>query len=146
MKWLIAPIMTAAMVTGLGLTLLTIVLRSPYTHPNLQPRPGPSYTRTEQILVGSPVPYTGIGLAAPVSSTANAVQRGQELFVTDGCATCHGLQGQGGPVGPVIVGSKVADLRTKTSKGPGGMPAFAQDALTDDQLTAIAAYLQSLAK
>jgi len=146
MKLFIAPFMTAAMVIGLGLTLLTIVLRSPYTHTNLQPRSGTSYTRTEQILVGSPVPYTGIGLAAPVSSTANAVQRGQALFVADGCATCHGLQGQGGPVGPVIVGSKVADLRTKTSKGPGGMPAFAHDALTDDQLTAIAAYLQSLVK
>ena len=146
MKLFIAPFVTVAMVVGLGLTLLTIVLRSPYTHTNLQPQSGPGYTRTEQIFVGSPVPYRGIGLAVPISSTANAVQRGHELFVTDGCATCHGLQGQGGPVGPVIVGSKAADLRTKTSKGPGGMPAFAHDALTDDQLTAIAAYLQSLTK
>lgn len=146
MKLFIAPFMTAAMVVGLGLTLLTVVLRNPYTHTNLQPKSDPGYTRTEQVLVGQPASYHGIGLAAPISVATDPVTRGHELFVADGCASCHGLQGRGGPVGPVIVGSKEVELRTKTSKGPGGMPAFAQDALTNDQLTSIAAYLQSLAK
>lgn len=146
MKRLIAPVITATMVAGLGLTLLAIVLRSPYTHTNLEATSDAGYARTAQIAVGTPVAYRGIGLSAALPATTNAIIRGQELFVASGCATCHGIQGQGGPVGPVIVGSSANDLRTKIDKGPGGMPAFAHDALSDDQLADIAAYLQSLAK
>ena len=146
MKLFIAPFITAAMVVGLGLTLLTIVVRSPYTHTNLKPTYDPGYTRTAKIVVGTPVSYRGIGLAAALPPTANEVERGHELFVATGCATCHGLTGKGGPVGPVIVGSSANDIRAKMTKGPGGMPVFAHDALTDDQLASIAAYLQSLKK
>jgi mono/diheme cytochrome c family protein len=37
-------------------------------------------------------------------------------------------------------------LRQKTQKGPGGMPAYAPDALSDDDLNAIAAYLKAMGK
>lgn len=143
--WLV-PWVTAAVVVSLGTLLLTIGARSPYTHANFQPGPDQSYTRTEQILVGSPVPYTGPGLAQPLPTSAGPIVRGGELIVGAGCASCHGLEGRGGPVAPPIIGFNAADFRAKMDKGPGGMPVFAHRALTDDELAAIEVYLKALAK
>lgn len=146
MRLLTVPVLTSIMIAGLGLTLLTIVLRSPYTHTNLVSGYDPTFNRTQPIVVGSPVPYRGTGLASSAPAAANPVARGRELFVSFGCATCHGIEGRGGSVAPPIVGFSAAALRAKTSTGPGGMPVFAQDALADEDLAAIAAYLKSLAK
>jgi mono/diheme cytochrome c family protein len=65
-------------------------------------------------------------------------------MVADGCAQCHGIDGKGGVIGKPIVGFTAAELRKKTSQGPGEMPAFAQHQLSDDDVGAIAAYLKSL--
>lgn len=138
------PAFIGAAVLGIGLTLLTIVARSPYTHSNLDVGFDPGYTRTAQILVGAPVPATGDMLAVPRAS--DPVQLGKQLFVVDGCAACHGLDGRGGIVGPSIAGTNATKLRVKTTVGPGGMPAFAPGALTDQDLAAIAAYLNSVGK
>ncbi len=62
------------------------------------------------------------------------------------CASCHGLDGRGGIVGPAIVETKAAKLRAVTQVGPQGMPAYAPGALTDDDLAAIAAYLAAMGK
>ena len=84
--------------------------------------------------------------AAAQSLVADGLMRGQALMVTAGCATCHSLTGRGGPVGPSIVTADAKKLRTKTNTGTGGMPAYAPGALSDDDLSALAAYLASQAK
>jgi len=146
------PVVAALVVVTFGMTLLTIGARSPYTHTNLSPGYDPRYTRTDQILVGSPVPIMGPMLArlvrqASVSPTSvSPVVRGQGLFVGFNCAACHGLEGRGGPVAPPNIGFSAAELRAKVSQGPGGMPVYSDRALTDDDLAAIVAYLKSLAK
>jgi mono/diheme cytochrome c family protein len=114
----------------------------------------PSYTRTTQTFVGTPVPFAGFHgqstSGGPPSTTStsqslasDAVARGHQLMVTAGCATCHGVTGRGGAVGPPIAGTDVADLRTKTDSGPGGMPAFDHRALSADDLAALTAYLKA---
>jgi mono/diheme cytochrome c family protein len=141
---LILPAFIGTAVLLIAFTLLMIVARSPYTHSNLNAGFDPSYTRTEQDVVGTPMPFMGDALA--VTPAGDAVQLGQQLFVSKGCAACHGLDGRGGVVGPSIVGTTAQKLRSKTQVGPQGMPAYAPGALKDGDLAAIAAYLDAMSK
>jgi cytochrome c553 len=143
-KYIVLPVFIGTAVLLIALTLLIIIAHGPYTHANLDTGYDPSYTRTNQILIGAPIPYTGDGLA--VQPANDQVERGKQLFVAEGCATCHGLDGHGGIIGPSIVGTKAAKLRVRTNVGPGGMPAYAPGVLSDQDLAAIAAYLESMSK
>jgi cytochrome c553 len=143
-KNLLFPVFIGAGVLMLALTLLTIVARSPYTHSNLNLGFDPGYTRTEQMVVGEPVLATGDMLAVP--RAADPVELGKQLFVSNGCAGCHGIDGHGGIIGPSIVGIKAEKLRVKTNVGPKGMLPYAPGALTDQDLAAIAAYLEAMSK
>lgn len=144
LKNMLLPTFMGSAVLGIAITLLTIVARSPYTHSNLNLNIDPRYTRTEQIVVGDPMPLGAGRLAVPLAS--DQVTLGKQLFVADNCVGCHGLDGRGGIVGPSIVGVKVKKLRTMTSVGPKGMPAYAPGALSDADLAAIATYLNSISK
>ncbi len=136
------PAALGAMVVVLGLTLLVIGARSPYTHANRDAGPDAAYTRTQQTLVGTPVPYVPPGLSsAAAASSTDQVTLGGRLFVAENCASCHGITGSGGTFAPPIRGFDVTALQQKTHAGPGGMPAFA--GLSDAQLQAIAAYLKA---
>ncbi len=141
---MVLPVAIGAGVLVVALSLLTIVARSPYTHANLDLAFDRGYTRTQQMLVGAPVPMSGSLPASP--ATNDPVQLGKQLFVTEGCAACHGLDGRGGVVGPSIVGTQPDKLRVETFVGPKGMPPYASGALTDQDLTAIAAYLAAMSK
>ena len=98
LKNMLLPAFIGAAVMGLALTLLTIVARSPYTHDNLDLNINPRYTRTDQIIVGAPIPFGSGRLAVPLAN--DQVELGRQLFVADNCASCHGLDGRGGVVGP----------------------------------------------
>jgi mono/diheme cytochrome c family protein len=141
---MLLPAFIGTAVLLIAVTLLTIVARSPYTHSNLNPGFDPGYTRTEQMLVGPPIPFGAGELAVPRAS--DPVELGKQLFVVDGCAACHGLDGRGGIIAPAIVGTKAEKLRVKTQVGPQGMPAYAPGALTDEDLAAMAAYLDAMGK
>lgn len=143
-KNMLLPAFIGSAVLVIALTLLTIVVRSPYTHSNLDLNVDPRYTRTEQIVVGASMPF-GAGRLA-MSPASDPVQLGKQLFIADNCASCHGLDGRGGIVGPSILGMKAKKLRTMTNVGPKGMPAYAAGALSDQDMAAIAAYLNSISK
>lgn len=136
------PAFFALLVVFLGGTLLAIGARSPYTHGNLMPDVDPRYTRTEQISVGPSQPYEGGQVGASVAK-ADAVTRGAAYFVTKGCAGCHGLRGTGGVVGPDMAGQDASYLREFTREGRTAMPAYAEGALTDEQLGDIVTYLRA---
>ncbi len=143
-KNFIVPILLAVVVVPLALLLMVVGARSPYTHVNLDAGYDPHYTRSDQAVVGITEQLQGARLAVPLAT--DPVERGKQLFVTKGCASCHGLEGSEGIAGPVIVGTAAKTLRAMTDKGPGGMPAYAPGALSDDDLSAIAAYLKSMIK
>jgi mono/diheme cytochrome c family protein len=133
------PASIGAIVLVIGLSLLVITARGPYTHANLNLGYDPSYTRTQQTFVGAPMPLTGGKLA--VIPAGEQAEHGRQLFVVMGCAGCHGIDGRGGVVGPSIIGKKASKLRSTTLVGPQGMPAYSPDGLTDEDLAAIAAFL-----
>jgi len=105
--------------------------------------------------------YAATGQERPAAATPENIQQGQELFTTAKCVSCHGEGGKG-------KGSMTADMTTGEWKfaegggfdalvkvikegltkeqtgGPIAMPTAASRNLTDDQVTALAAYSWSL--
>lgn len=136
-----ATAIIAGVLLLVALTLLGIGANSPYTHANLNPGYDDRYTRTDQIVVGAPVAFDG--LSAPIAS-GDPVQRGESLFVTEGCVGCHALGAQGGAVAKPIAGVDAQLLAQRVRDGKSGMPKFSTTGLTDQQLADIATYLKSL--
>ncbi|HEX8968558.1 MAG TPA: cytochrome c [Chloroflexota bacterium] len=140
---LVIPVIAAAWVVAVPLTLIGIIIFGPYTHSNLAAAYQTAYIRTQQIVISMPTLYDGPGLDNTIVLSNEPVTRGGQLLVGKGCATCHGLDGEGGSVGVRLIGVDAARMRTITSTGPHGMPQFDANTLSDDDLAAIAAYLAS---
>ena len=82
--------------------------------------------------------------ANPAGDAAN----GKKLFLRDGCYECHGYAGQGGAAGARIatIGLNAQGL-IRYVRAPGGaMPAYTDKVITDQELTDIWAYLQTMPK
>lgn len=130
-------------ISGLAFTLIVIVvIRGPYTHGNLSPD---GYDRTEVTLLGQEYPYDGVGLADPqLATTGTAAANGEFIFFSFGCASCHGLDGEGGVVGPTLeTDLSASKLRREVRDGPAGMPAFSEELVTDEALANVLAFIQS---
>jgi ubiquinol-cytochrome c reductase cytochrome c subunit len=86
-------------------------------------------------------------LTPALAQTSDAIARGHEHFLKDGCYLCHGTVGQGG-VGPAIaVGLLPYPAFAYYVRQPGGaMPPFSEKILSDADLSDIHAYLDSLPK
>lgn len=140
---LVIPIIAAIWVVAVPATLIGIIVFGPYTHGNLATGYETGYVRTEQIVVSTPTGYEGPGLDNSVALSDDPVTRGSQLLVGKGCATCHGLDGEGGSVGVPLKGVNASSMRKITSIGPHGMPQFDANSLTDSDLAAIAAYIAS---
>ncbi len=145
--------------TGVGamavLLILLVVLRavpgmgmnfSPDTHGNLWQEVKPGYNRTDLALVGQPIEgaYPPHPTSGKLPQGLSQRDLGQRLFSGAACATCHGLQGKGAVIAPRVVGASPQLVEAMARFGPGGMPAFSVDVLTEDELAAIAVYLQFL--
>jgi len=74
---------------------------------------------------------------------------GKQLYMRDGCFTCHGRSGQGGRLnGPAPIIAKTAmpfegfkgQLRNPVNE----MPAYAEPVMSDQQIADIYAFVQSL--
>ena len=91
---------------------------------------------------GSEAPKTAAG--APAGNS----QHGKTLYVTVGCYECHGYAGQGGRDGARI--STIAltpQALIRYVRAPvGAMPAYTDKVISDQELTDIHAYLQTLPK
>ena len=139
------PILGAIMMSGLAFTLIAVVIaRSPYTHGNLRPE---GYNRTDVIYLGEEHPFEGIGLADPaLASTGDPAQDGRALFFRYGCASCHGLKGQGAAVGKDLSKANAEEISQKVRQGPKTMPAFETGTLPDADLAKLIAFLKSKAE
>jgi len=81
---------------------------------------------------------------APAGDAAN----GKKLFLKDGCYQCHGYAGQGGRDGARIaaIGLNAQGLIHYVRAPAGQMPAYTDKVISDQELTDIHAYLQTMAK
>ncbi|MEZ0601167.1 cytochrome c [Paraburkholderia sp. IW21] len=86
-------------------------------------------------------------LTPALAQTSDAIQRGHEHFLKDGCYLCHGTVGQGG-VGPAIAVDLLPypALANYVRAPSGAMPPFSEKILSDADLSDIHAYLASLPK
>jgi mono/diheme cytochrome c family protein len=136
-----------ALVSGLGTFLIWgVALTSPDTHAHLWETLRPEYDRTAPIIVGQEVGDVELTLKRGRAEIGNplSVTPGQEIYLASGCATCHGLDARGGPVGPSLAGSFPDIVKRMVRDGPGGMPAYTNTHITDADLATLAAYLQRL--
>jgi hypothetical protein len=124
------------------LLIVVVVARSPYTHANLRSE---GFDRTEISYVGQEPPFEGLGLADPsLADTGDPVKDGRALFFEYGCASCHGLDGQGGVVGKEISGDSELKISTTVREGPKTMPPFDANVLPESVLQKLIAFLQSV--
>jgi mono/diheme cytochrome c family protein len=85
----------------------------------------------------------GFGAAAPQGDPA----KGKANFERVGCWQCHGREGQGGREGPRIaapVPMAYAALAGFVRTTSGDMPPYTEKVLSNQELTDIYAYLQSI--
>ena len=97
------------------------------------------------ILLGS----AGLGSTALLAQTpAGDAANGKRLFLRDGCYQCHGYGGQGGAAGARIaaIGLNAQGLIRYVRAPAGQMPAYTDKVVSDQELTDIHAYLQTLPK
>jgi mono/diheme cytochrome c family protein len=91
----------------------------------------------------------GIAMAASAQQTA-PVEQGRQLYMANGCYSCHGTVGQGGErsAGPRIapVPQPLEIFKVFVRNPPEAMPRFDERYVSDEQLTAIHAYLSSIGK
>ena len=89
---------------------------------------------------------TAVAAAQTPSQTppAGNADTGKKLFVSLGCWTCHGYEGQGG-AGPRIAPRPLplAAFTTYVRRPPERMPIYPERLVSDEDLGHIHAYLQS---
>ena len=85
-------------------------------------------------------------IAAAQSTPSGNAESGKRLFMKQNCYYCHGTTGQGGRDGARIAQTalNLQGLMRYVRKPTGGMPAFTEKILSDQELTDIYAYLKSL--
>jgi mono/diheme cytochrome c family protein len=91
----------------------------------------------------SVAPPSSAGSAAPASGDAT---KGEKLFIADGCYECHDYEGVGAGTGPRI-GPPPISLPSflRYVRAPSGnMPPYTVKIISDQDLTDIYAYLESL--
>jgi len=134
-----APVTYVGVVMTVGLVLVAVITRSPDTKANYQ-ESGAAYDRTGLASIGGVSPFLGLR-GGPVS-----VDDPARAFVQAGCASCHGLRGQGATVGPPIWKMDAQKMTKTLRDGGAGMPSFAADRLSDAQIASLAAYLDEWRK
>jgi len=70
---------------------------------------------------------------------------GRQAYESKGCGACHGARAEGG-VGPALAGFGEAEILRQVRTPRGSMPAFPLDRLSDEEVKAIAAYIDTLTK
>jgi mono/diheme cytochrome c family protein len=90
---------------------------------------------------------TALATTAALAQTGDAAN-GKKLFLRDGCYECHGYGGQGGAAGARIatIGLNANGLIRYVRAPAGAMPAYTDKVITDQELTDIWAYLQTMPK
>ena len=99
------------------------------------------------VACGASATPTSAPTLAPTPTSASALQPaspGEQLFVTKGCAACHGDMGKGSGIAPALPGHTGTQVRRQVRAPMGLMPVFPPDRVSNQELAQIAAYITSL--
>ncbi len=140
------PFVLSGMVGLIAIVLVTVLVRNPATHANLD-GPGES-DRVPHSHLAEITPFNGPGLdEAYVELTGDALVDGARAFFGLGCASCHGLDAESGVVGgdiDSVVRDGFDEFLSAVRKGPEGMPKYTADAFSEEELIAIHTYLATV--
>ena len=139
---------------GVGAASVDFMLstgRMPLADPDQQAVRGPPAYRPDQIVDlvafvsslgpgGEPIPT--------VDPSSGDLARGRELYAAN-CLACHGAGAQGASVGggavaPALDMATPRQMAEAVRIGPGAMPPFGDDVLTDEDLDSLVAYVLDL--
>src|SRR5262249_44514393 len=113
------------------------------------PAKAPAYNDTEIRQLVAYVGSLGVGPPIPVVDLARGdVRSGSQLFLAN-CAACHNSAAVGGAISdgryaPSLQETPPQQIAEAPRVGPGEMPRFGPDVLTDQQLNDIATYVDYL--
>ena len=148
------PRMGLLIVAGLATLFIgVVVLRNPDTHGNLWNQIRPGYDRTTVATLEGEVvpeiPLSRVLLEVPrarlsAGDDVISMDPGRQAYLALGCAKCHGLDAEGGPVGPALGGADPQVAKNVLRNGPGNMPAYPEVTLRDEDLDKLAQYLNGL--
>jgi mono/diheme cytochrome c family protein len=99
-----------------------------------------------RVVIGLAALAAGLVLGQAGALAASA-EKGKSEFLQHGCWQCHGYQGQGG-VGPKLAPNPIPfdTLSNYVRTTSRQMPPFSKQILSDEDLSDIYAYLQSVPK
>ena len=124
--------------------------RMPLSDPTKQPvRKDPVYTTSEIAALVAFVGSLGNGPAIPrVTPAGGDLAAGGELYRAQ-CAACHSATGAGGALSygraaPSLSQATADQVGAAVRIGPGQMPVFGTDAISDQQLNGLARYVEYL--
>jgi mono/diheme cytochrome c family protein len=78
---------------------------------------------------------------------AGNVEKGQAIFVKNGCYQCHGRLGQGGIAGARLMQTKLSQagfIGFVRNPPPSNMPQFRAKIMSDQELADVYAYIKSI--
>jgi ubiquinol-cytochrome c reductase cytochrome c subunit len=119
------------------------------------PRKPGSFTGEETSQLAAYVGSLGTGTSIPESGQYNPagltdeeIARGGDLFRSN-CSACHNYEGSGGALpngvsAPSLKGVEAVHIWEAMRTGPGEMPVFGQNTVTDEDARAIIGYLESV--
>lgn len=119
------------------------------------PRKPGTYTDEETAQIAAYVGSLGDGTSIPDSEQYTSeglsdeeIARGGEMFRTN-CSACHNYQGSGGALphgvsAPSLQGVEAVHIWEAMRTGPGQMPVFGENTMTDEDARAIIGYLESV--
>ncbi len=96
---------------------------------------------------GASATPTSAPMLTPAPTSASALQPaslGEQLFVSKGCAACHGEEGKGSEIAPALPGHTETQVRRQVRAPMGLMPVFPPDRVSSQELARIAEYITSL--
>ena len=90
-----------------------------------------------------------VAAAAQAPPPAGSVENGRKLYSKNGCAECHGLEGQGAPTSGPRIGPNPLPIAAfiKYVRAPKNqMPPYTAKVMSDQELTDVRAFLAARAK
>lgn len=89
---------------------------------------------------------SGSGDEAAGSASDSQANAARDLFAANGCAECHGTDGQGAAAAPnALAGTRmiIQQFQTRVRNGRGSaMPAYTPDQISDDEIRALYDWLR----
>ncbi len=84
------------------------------------------------------------GSTPPESSAPRAEATGEQIYLTVGCAACHGQDGEGSAIAPSLPGHSVEQVRRQVRAPINTMPRFGVNAISDSEPDRLAEYIEEL--